>query len=281
MPKFDSEHYLPVESYGEALAAFHAISGILLFEFARQKECVRDEIVRNFIARTDTTVRAVFHLWNIQDYQDCWILYRCLLDRLFHLIHLHEHDQFEVFEEWSFLQQYNALNRVRSDAEFGGVRESSRFNFTAEQKERAKMLSQKPPIWKRPRAEDVAKDLNMRFLYRFGYDYGSTHVHPMANDGQQDFFTITKLEPAPQFPDQKSVLSNALLVGTMVLQQGLNASTLAWRTLVFDFLDDLRRFLDMGSEDYKHSFLKLGRLVEQGVALSATQDLALAKAPTV
>lgn len=267
MPKVDPEHYLPVESYAEALEAFHAISGILLFEFARQERGNRDVIIRHFIARADMMVRAVFRLWDLQDYQDCWILHRCLLDRLFHLSHLQEHDQFEVFEAWSFLEQYNALNRVRSDPEFSGVRESKMFALTLEQKERAKILSKNPPVWQRPKAEDVAKQLNMRFLYRFGYDFSSTHVHPMANDGQQDFFTITKLEPAPEFPDQRSVLSNTLLVGTMIVQQGLKASTLSWRALAYDFLDDLRRFLGTGADDYQLSFVKLGKLFEQGVRL--------------
>ena len=71
MPKFDSEHYLPVELYAEALAAFHAICGMILFEFARQEQDDRDVIIRNFIARTDMMVRAVFRLWDIEDYQDC------------------------------------------------------------------------------------------------------------------------------------------------------------------------------------------------------------------
>ena len=88
MPRFDAEHYLPVESYTKALEAFHAVSGIILFEFARQGRSKRD--------------------------------------------------------------------------------------------------------------------------------------------------VITKLEPAPEFPDQRSALSNTLLVGTMIIQEGLNASTLAWRALVYD-----------------------------------------------
>lgn len=267
MPKIDPEHYLPVESYAEALEAFHAISGSLLFEFARQESGNRDVIIRNFIARTNMMVRAIFRLWDLQDYQDCWILHRCLLDRLFHLSQLQEHDQFEVFEAWSFLEQYRALNRVRSDPEFSSVRGSKMFALTLEQKRRAKSLMKNPPVWQRPKAEDVAKRLDMRFLYSYGYDFSSRHVHPMANDGQQDLFIITKLQPAPEFPDQRSVLSNTLLVGTMIVQLGLNASTLSWRALVYDFLDDLRRFLDKGADSYKHSFVKLGRLIEHGVRL--------------
>lgn len=263
--KFDLDQYLPVEAYTEVLEVFHMTSRIILFEFAHQELCDRDIIIRNFIARTDMMERAVFNLWNLQDYQDCWILYRCLLDRFFHLSHLHENDQFELFEAWSFREQYNALNRVRSDPEFSCTPESKIYSFTLEQKERAKILSMNPPVWQRPKAEKIAKQLDMRFLYRFGYDFGSTHVHPMANDGEQDFFTITKLEPAPEFPDQRSVLSNSLLIGTMILQEALNASLLSWRALVYNLIDDLRKFLDKGLDDYKHSVVKVGTLFEQGV----------------
>lgn len=145
MPKFEPKNYLPVERYEEALGTLHAIAGILLFEFAREKRGDRDTIIRNFIARTDMMARAVFRLWELQDYQDCWILYRCLLDRLFHLWHLQQNDQFELFEAWSFLEQYNAVNRVRSDPEFSGARESKLFALTPEQKEREHALATPGP----------------------------------------------------------------------------------------------------------------------------------------
>lgn len=267
MPKFNADDYLPAEAYEKALGAFHAIVVILLFEFVRDKLGDRDTIIRNFIARADMMAQAVFRLWDLQDYQDCWILHRCLLDRLFHLWHLQQNDEFEVFEKWSFLEQYNAINRVRSDAEFSGALESKLFSLTPEQKERARALAKNPPAWQRPKGGNAAKGLNMRFLYRYSYDFGSTHVHPMANDGQQDFYTITKLEPAPDFPDYRSVLSNTLLVATILMQQGLNASTLSWRALVYDFLDDLRNFLDTGADEYKNSFIKLGSLFKQGTRL--------------
>ncbi len=269
MPKFDPDHYLAVETYNEAVLALHGICGLILFEFAREERGTRDLIIRNFIARTDMMVRAVFRLWELPDYQDCWIIHRCLLDRLFHLSHLDQHDGFESFEAWSFLEQYNAQNRVRSDPEFGGARESKMFAITPEQKERARVLSAHPPVWQRPKAEEVAKTLDMRFLYRFGYDFASTHVHPMANDGQQDFFTLTKLGPTAEPLEQRSVLSNTLLVGTMVVQAGLNASTLSWRALVYDFLDDLRRLLGTGADDYKRSFIKLAKMTEEGIRLYA------------
>lgn len=89
-------------------------------------------IIRNFLARADTTARAVFKLWEIHDFQDCWVLHRCLLDRLFYLRFLTRTDSFSNFEEWSFHEQYKAVNRVRSDQAVEGAREHSLFNLTAE-----------------------------------------------------------------------------------------------------------------------------------------------------
>ncbi|HOF41472.1 MAG TPA: DUF5677 domain-containing protein [Candidatus Hydrogenedentes bacterium] len=262
MPKFDPDSYSTVDSYTEAVEAFHAVTGMLLFEFARDERELRDKIICNFIARTNMMVRSIFRLWDLQDYQDCWIIFRSLLDRFFHLRHLQERNEFEPFEAWSFLKQCNALDRVRNDPDIGAMQNSPLFSLTEDQKQRAKSLAQQPPVWTRPKAEDIAKQSNMRFLYRFGYDYASTHVHPMADDGLQDFFSITKLEPAPDFPDQRSVLSNTLLVGIMIVQDGLNASTYSWRAVVYNFLDDMLHFLDTGSNQYQQQVLKLAAFIQ-------------------
>lgn len=267
MPKFKSEHYRSIEEYSEAIHCFHTVCGLILFAFAKQQCSTKDIIIRNFIARTAMMVNAVFRLWEIGDYQDCWILNRCLLDRLFHLADLSQSAQFELFDDWSFLQQYNAMNRLRSDPEFGKAKESKIFTPTTEQRKRYQRLAKNPPTWKRPKAEKVANRLDLRFLYKFGYDFGSTHVHPMANDGHQDFYTITKLQPAPEFPDQRSVLSNSLLVGILVIQEGLNASDFKWRRLVFDFFSHLLEHTNVGSMDYKVSFVKLMKMFKEEIDL--------------
>lgn len=272
MPKFDSEDYLPVEIYVEALDAFHIVSGIILFEYARRELNTRNVIIRDLIARTDTMMRAVFRIWDIQDYQDCWILYRCLMDRLFHLSNLDDHDQFEIFEEWSFFEKYKGFDRVLNARGIAGSLDNKMISISEEILDRVKFLSKNPPAWRRPKAKDVAKRLNMHFLYSLGYDYGSTHVHPMADDGNRDFFTITKLKPTTDLPDERSVLSNTLLIGTMIVQNGLNASTLDWHSFFYDFLDNLRGFLDKGSNDYKHSAIKLAKLFEQQLPLCRMRD---------
>lgn len=267
MPNVNPENYLSVDQYREILGVFRGVAGLLLFDFARAPCGTRDVIVRNFIAKARTICDSVFTLWDSGDQDDCWALHRCLLDRLFHLWHITERNEFEVFEAWSFFEQFNARNRVRSDPECRAALSSPLFSCTAEEMARAKLLARDPPQWNRPRPENVAKELQLGMLYRFGYDFASTLVHPMANDSLRDFFQITKLEPAPDFPDQRPVLSNTLLIATMIVQQGLNASTFRWRRPVFDFVDNLCHDIGDGAMRYREPFLKIGKFAETGMAL--------------
>ncbi|HEX8684547.1 MAG TPA: hypothetical protein VF707_19675, partial [Ardenticatenaceae bacterium] len=94
------------------------------------------------------------------------------------------------------------------------------------------------------------------FLYKFGYDYASTHVHPMANDGEEDFLRVTGLAGDPDI-DQRVLLHNSILIQLLLIQQGLNASELQWRALVYDFLDHGVEFLESGSKRYGLTVFKI------------------------
>jgi hypothetical protein len=267
MPKLSQKDYLPLEDYREMLGVFQGISGLLLFNFARVQCGSRDIIIRNTIARVNTLAGSVFRLWDAGDADSAYVLYRCIPDRLFHLWHLAERNEFELFEQWSYFEQFNARNKVRSDPDCREALDNPLFSFSEEEIARAKSLAKNPPRWSRPRPEDAAKGLKLGILYRFGYDFASRLVHPMANDGNEDFYRITKLKPAPDFPDQGLVLSNTLLIATMTVQEGLNASHFRWRRVVFDFLDELRRGLDSGSKAYRVPFVKIGRFAKDGAGL--------------
>ncbi|TMU22857.1 hypothetical protein E0L35_15440 [Halomonas sp. ATBC28] len=274
MPRFEPETHEPVEAYTEAMEAIHVAVGIALFEFARNSSAQQDTVIRNFLARADTTARAVFKLWDIHDYQDCWVLHRCLLDRLFHLRYLARTDSFSEFEEWSFYEQYKGVNRVRSDQSVKGVREHPLFNLTVEQKRRAQNISEAASKWRRPKAEDIAKEMGLTFLYSYGYDYASTHVHPMAHDGDQDFYTITGLESQQEFPDQRTVLANTLLVLTILVQEAMNSSTFQWRQIMYRVIEDVRKFVGNGDYSYRQSFVIFVNAVQEGMSMSEVNDIA-------
>lgn len=261
------KQYFSYDKYHNAADSLYAVSGMILFSFAKNKCDTKNLIIRNFIARAAIMLKAIFKLWEISDYQDTWIIHRALLDRLFHLHELGENHDFDNFESWSLLEQYNAQNRLRSHADFKHEAVGWIYDLTQDQKLRIKSLSDNPPKWKRPKAEAAAKSMNMEFLYKFGYDFASTHVHPMANDGQQDFFTITKLEPSPKFPDQISVLSNSILVNTMLFQEALNYSSFKWRRELWNYLEQVRSFLDEGNDSYQITFLNIATIFQNDLNL--------------
>jgi Family of unknown function (DUF5677) len=266
---------LSFEQYGQASDALHALSGMLLFEFARHSETAltRDLIGRNFIARADTMVKGILRLWEIADYADCWILHRALLDRLFHLHDLHKRNQFDVFEDWSFKEQYEAAGRLRGDPELKGYVEELVEKQTPERKARYKNLVNNPPVWRRPKAEDTAKEMDLKFLYRYGYDFASRYVHPMANDGQQEFYQITHLEPTLEFAEPKStaVLSNSVLIASMIMQEALNASSLSWRRIVYDAVDGVREFLLSASPEHHVALAKVALMFKDNMPLANTK----------
>jgi hypothetical protein len=91
----------------------------------------------------------------------------------------------------------------------------------------------------------------------------------MANDGDRDFYTITGLPGAADYPDQRVVLSNTLLVVTLIVQTGMNAATIRWRKVVYDFLEELREFLGGDHVAYRVTFLKLSSALQDGFRLAA------------
>lgn len=142
--------YRSTEEFKLATDGLFAFCGMLLFEFAKQQCDTKNLILRNLIARTAVSVRGIMQLWLIGDVQDCWVLHRCLMDRLFHLRHLGSTKEYELFDDWSFYQQFNALSRVRSDQEFGAEHRTPAFSPTPEQKARYEKLSKNPPQFKTP-----------------------------------------------------------------------------------------------------------------------------------
>jgi len=256
----EAKIYQPAEIYRDAADTLYAVSGMTLFCFAKHECDTKNIIIRNFIARSAVTLKSIFKLWDAGDYHNAWVIHRALVDRMFHLHSIATNENFSEFDDWSFFEQYKAQNRVRSDGDFKHEAVGWVYELDDEQKNRIKKLSNNKPNWRRPKAEAVAKDMGMEFLYKYGYDFASMHVHPMANDGHQDFCTITKPEPPPRFPSQISVISNTILTSSMILQDALNHSSFKWRRILWDYIDEIRGLLDTGDTSYQVSFVKLGEV---------------------
>jgi len=268
MAKHKPNHYHEPADYERASLALEAVMLMELFEYAMTASTIREKVIRGFTARVAQMLKSIRLLWCEGDYDSCSILLRCMLERLLTLGHLRDTDEFEQFEEWSFYWQCQYLDKTWAVVGRSESRGVAGFDRTEEETERFKKLSKQPPKWRRPRAEDMAKRMNLEPLYHFCYDSNSTHVHPLANDGLRDFYSLTRLEPSPTFPDTRQVLHNGILIALVLTQTGMTESGLRWRGLLNDFVEGMMIFLETGDHAYAEPFLKLGLLFRDGTTLS-------------
>lgn len=252
----DTSNYLTPEQYDELFEAIQGYTLIVLHSLARNSSDVRDVIIRNLIAKGLTCSRSILHIWKLGDYDNCWSIYRIMLDRLFHLQALSNNNEFEIFEKWSFVQQYKARQDARSDPELRKKVHPSRVSFTPDEKKRYSQVSKENIKWVRRKAEDIAKNQDLSFLYKYGYDYASTLVHPMATDGANDFRQLTHgVITIPK--ESLGILQNAIFTELLLIQTGLNASSLQWRTIIYDFIDHCSSALTNYSHKYRFTFVKI------------------------
>lgn len=252
-----------LECFSQALETLKAFCGMVLLDFnAHSSGGPRDQIIRGFIARGMTCTDSIFIVWQHGSGGDAWALHRVLLDRLFHLHYLADSDTFEAFEEYTFLRDYEARRKLLSEKEMVGKLSEEQVNDLREllrsQEPHYARVKGRGPCWHRPKAEVVARNMGLSFLYRYGYHYASRYVHPMADEGQTDLSRLVAMRGSHVLPEP-TVIENSILAQSMLVQEGLNASTMRWRAVVYDYLDQLRTFLgDRDKSDFKLTFYKIG-----------------------
>jgi len=249
--------YRTIQEYSETIDVLGQYTTQILVSFSNHSESLRDVIIRNLIARGITSLTSILSLWKVGHFQDCWILHRALLDRLFHLAALNEDNSFEAFNNWSFVQNYDIKNKVLSDKKIRNKVPKETLSFTKSEKKRYAEIKQENIVWARRKPEEIAKNiLNLPFLYNYGYDYASTQVHPMADDGEGDYSRLIENKPWPT-GDHIAVIHNSILIQSLLTQNGLNASTLHWRRIVYDFLSQCNHSLELGNNVYLETWNKL------------------------
>lgn len=246
------------EMLRQAIETFHIFTGVVLLSFAKHGKDLRDKIARNFVARGMSCTESIFAVWMAGSEQDAWILHRSLLDRLLHLRHLAETDGFTDFEEYSFRSLYKARHQLLSDPDMKAKVPARLKEIQQRDQSRYNAAGAKEGRWRRPKPKDVATRMGLGFLYQFGYDYASTHVHPMSDDGEGDFQAMTASPRVVALPDT-TVVRNSILVQSMLVQEALNVSNMRWRAVVFDFLEQVRIFTGTDDPQFHFTFYKIGK----------------------
>lgn len=199
------------EEYRTTFALYMRGVKIILLQFIlyQERTSLKDIFIKNTIARALASVDAIITLYSMHNETDGWIILRCLLDRLFHLRHLENTNSYEEFNKWSFIKKYEYMNDINSDTLMKSKLEKSFFQAFHKSKNQYNLYKRKNINWNRGKAEKLSKDMNMPFLYKFGYDYASAFIHPMADDGEKDFNNIFKLEKDHPEADGRLLLNNA------------------------------------------------------------------------
>jgi hypothetical protein len=237
------------EILDKAIKTFRIYCGTVLLSFAEHGDGLRETVARNFVARGMICTQNIFSVWRSGSEQDAWILFRSLLDRFFLLHHLAETDGFSEFDDYSFSSMYEARHQLLSDSDIISKLPDSLKKLQRANKPRYDLIAAKQPRWRRPKAEDIAKKMDLGFLYRVGYDPASRHTHPMSDDGEADFARLIRPDDKVLLPDP-TVVRNSIAVQSMLVQEAMNVSKMRWRELAYAFLDQIREFLKSGNPQF-------------------------------
>lgn len=260
--KIDKTTKLSAEDYENAIATLKAFTKIALtWMFRKSRDDVKHQIIANFIARGSVCLDSIHILWKSGNYQDCWILHRALVDRLIHLRSLIDHDEFEEFERWSFQRQYQSAEAALSDQSIvGKMTPEALTEAKRQQNERRHRISQEPKSnWRRPDAKEAAKNMNLSAIYSLGYNPASGEVHPMADDGKEEFHDLLGI-PLETYGDDRTVLHNSIVTQFLVVHYGMSGCDLLWRGFVSDFMEHWLSFVEnVSKEELAGALLLLGK----------------------
>ena len=256
--RLDNTHYLPPEEYARAIRILRDFTTRALFWLSQSTPgSLKDQTIGQFIARGTVCLDSIWLLWQEGNYEDCWILHRALTDRLFHLMHLADRDEFAEFEAWSFQQQWRQRSRILNNSALAAKLSPERLANARElqREQQARFQSEPKSTWRRPRAEDVAERADLDFVYAISYSAPSMEVHPMANDGEAAFVRLMGHEQTPDV-DEIGVLHNSVAAQLVLFNRGRVASSVLWRAFVEKFSDDVGSWLASGSYEYVLSYQK-------------------------
>jgi hypothetical protein len=253
MERDKSRRLLSFEDYVFTSFVFDQLSRLMLKQFIinYNPHNVKHTILCNFLARSVVALRGVIHLWEMGDRHDCWVLLRCILDRLFHLKYLKKEDSYDLFEKWSFKKKYEHMLLLRQQGNAYAGHEESFFKVLEEQKERYDQVVKENPKWKRPKPKNLTKELGLEVLYQHGYDYASGMVHPLASDGQEDLLHLLNIHREIEGADPRIVLHDTLLAILLIFQQVLDDSDFRWNRKVYSLISKQLDFLTAGDSQIK------------------------------
>jgi hypothetical protein len=260
-------------NYAEIIEKIEVLDKWLLLKLANDATSQKDRYLRNSIAKSITLLKSINSEYSRQSYNEGWILFRSLIDRLVYIYYLKDNNKFEEFEEWSFIKFFEHQNKARADERFRRVLNDKNFAISKDDSNRYNNLKKKNIKWEKPDPMIILNSKGLDFLYKFGYDYSSRQAHPMISDGECEFYFLTGLEPNPYKAfDNDILIKNAILVTTMIQQDILNYLSFGFRAIIYSFLEQIRNQINGIETELDFTFFKILKLIEANVSLFEKTD---------
>jgi hypothetical protein len=255
MLKSDKRECLDASDYFNVVEDFKILTQAILLLMTPLNKDKKDVFITYTISRNMILLESIAQLWENRHYNDCLILYRAQIDRLLHMYHLIDNNEIEVFDDWSFIQNFETRNNIKSNEQLKEYLIRDFWNEPKYRIERYKRLKQAKVIWRRPDLSKVAKARNVDYLYKFGYDMASGFVHPLSSDGELEFSLLTGLEKTNKIDlDYSAIIHNSIATYLLILHEGLSAVRYRWRSEFFDYVDSVQALLN-GEESHHREIL--------------------------
>lgn len=206
------------KNYTKIINQFETICKCFLLKIAEQAKD-KDVYLRNCIAKTISLLKAIDVLFIIEQYNEGWILYRALIDRLVYVHYLLNNNKFIEFDEWTFVKLYEYRHNAKVDERFKRLLRNPKFK--TKKGETSTYESFKARLnWQKPNPQNVLKSKDLDFIYKFGYDFASMHTHPMSWDGGKEFHKLTGLRPNPFIETEDDLLiKNSFLISSIIINE--------------------------------------------------------------
>jgi len=241
------------KDFSSIISEIQTINKCFLLKIASEVKD-KDVYLRNTIAKTISLLKSIDTLYKIENFNDGWILYRSLIDRLVYIYYLIENNSYKEFDEWSFVKQFEYRHNAKADEQFIRLKTNPKFN--TQKGETNKYNEYKSRLsWCKPDPQKVLKSIDLNFIYKYGYDYASRRTHPMSNDGSKEFYKLTGLEPNPHdFEEDIYLLKNSLIISSMIFNVIIQNLSVELPCYYLDFMSEYRKYAFGIKKTYNSKF---------------------------
>jgi len=238
------------------------VNRYILLKIAGKDQNRRDYYLRNSLAKATTLIISIDLLYSQGLISEGWSLYRNLIDRLIYIYYLMDNDLFEIFESTTKINVYEYNNTVKADELMVKKIKDDIFNATKDQANDYKNEKNKKLKFIKPDPKSVLKGKHLDFVYKYGYDYASSRVHPNFDDGLFEFHSLTGLKPNPynRF-DNSLLIQDSILIYSVLSKEIMSGLSQNFRAIVYTFFTDSSKYYLDEKNNFLDSFQKIQLLM--------------------